>query len=32
MSTNQARILSDNGRYPQATQPGDWHDATGHHR
>lgn len=32
MSTTQARILSDSGRFPATTQPGDWHDATGHHR
>ena len=32
MLRKQATILSDSGRYPQASQPGDWHDATGHHR
>jgi hypothetical protein len=31
MSRKQASILSDSGRFP-ASQPGDWHDATGHHR
>lgn len=32
MSRKQALILSDSGRYPASSQPGDWHDATGHHR
>ena len=32
MLRKQATILSDSGRYPSASQPGDWHDATGHHR
>ena len=32
MLRKQATILSDSGRYAQASQPGDWHDATGHHR
>ena len=32
MSTKQATILSDRVRFPAASQPGDWHDATGHHR
>jgi hypothetical protein len=32
MSRTQALILSDSGRSPLSSQPGDWHDATGHHR
>ena len=32
MSIKQATILSDSSRFPAASQPGDWHDATGHHR
>ena len=32
MLIKQVKILSDSGRYPSATQPGDWHDTTGHHR
>ena len=32
MSTKQPMILSDYGRFPAATQPGDWHDVAGHHR
>ena len=32
MSTKQATILSDSVRFPASSQPGDWHDSTGHHR
>jgi hypothetical protein len=32
MSTKRAIILSDSVRFPASSQPGDWHDATGHHR
>jgi hypothetical protein len=32
MSSKQATILSDSSRHPSASQPGDWHDTTGHHR
>ena len=32
MSTKQATILSDSGRFPASSQPGDWHDTIGHHR
>ncbi len=32
MSTKQATILSDSVRFPASSQPGDWHDAIGHHR
>jgi hypothetical protein len=32
MSRKQALVLSDSGRFPASSQPGDWHDATGHHR
>ena len=27
-----ATILSDRDRSPAASQPGDWHDVSGHHR
>ena len=27
-----ATILSDSARSPAASQPGDWHDVSGHHR
>jgi hypothetical protein len=32
MSTRQALILSDSVRFPASSQPGDCHDAVGHHR
>jgi hypothetical protein len=32
MFTKQATILSDSSRFLVATQPGDWHDVSGHHR
>ena len=32
MSIKRALILSDYGRFPASTQPGDWHDVSGHHR
>ena len=32
MSRKPATIISDAGRSPAATQTGDWHDFSGHHR
>ena len=32
MSRKPATIISDGARAPVATQAGDWHDFSGHHR
>jgi hypothetical protein len=32
MSRKLATIISDAARFPAATQAGDWHDFSGHHR
>ena len=32
MSRKPATIISDAARSPVATQAGDWHDFSGHHR
>ena len=32
MSRKPGSIISDTARVPAATQAGDWHDVSGHHR
>ena len=32
MSRKPGSIISDTARAPAATQVGDWHDVSGHHR
>ena len=32
MSRKPGSIISDTARAPAATQAGDWHDVSGHHR
>ena len=32
MQRTPGSIISDSARIPAATQPGDWHDVSGHHR
>ena len=32
MQRAPASIISDSSRSPATSQPGDWHDVSGHHR
>jgi hypothetical protein len=32
MMRDPARIICDAFRFPVPSEPGDWHDASGHHR